>query len=42
MKDIHFDFDQYDLTEEARKILNEDAKVIVGSSHPHYTDRGAL
>jgi len=28
LKDIHFEFDQYDLTEEARKILTENAKVL--------------
>ncbi|OGP82321.1 MAG: peptidoglycan-associated lipoprotein [Deltaproteobacteria bacterium RBG_16_54_11] len=32
LKDILFQFDQYDLTEEARKILTEDAKVL--SKHP--------
>jgi peptidoglycan-associated lipoprotein len=32
LKDIHFQFDQYDLSEEARKILTEDAKVL--SNHP--------
>jgi len=32
LKDIHFQFDQYDLTEEARNILTEDAKVL--SNHP--------
>jgi peptidoglycan-associated lipoprotein len=31
-KDIHFQFDQYDLTEEARQILTENAKVL--SKHP--------
>lgn len=48
LKDIHFEFDQYDLTEEARKILNEDAKVIV--AHPtltiqiegHCDERGSI
>ncbi|MCJ7663246.1 MAG: OmpA family protein, partial [Desulfobacterales bacterium] len=32
LKDIYFQFDQYDLSEEARKILTEDAKVL--STHP--------
>jgi peptidoglycan-associated lipoprotein len=32
LKDIHFQFDQYDLTEEARNILTEDARVL--SNHP--------
>jgi len=32
LKDIQFQFDQYDLTEEARNILTEDAKVL--SNHP--------
>jgi peptidoglycan-associated lipoprotein len=32
LKDIHFDFDRYDLTEEARKLLTEDAKVL--ADHP--------
>lgn len=48
LKDVHFEFDQYDLTEEARKILNEDAKVL--SSHPtlviqiegHCDERGSI
>jgi peptidoglycan-associated lipoprotein len=29
LKDIQFSFDQYDLTEEARKILNDNSKVLV-------------
>lgn len=33
LKDIHFQFDQYDLTEEARKLLTENAKVL--SNHPN-------
>jgi len=32
LKDINFQFDQYDLTEEARKLLTENAKVL--SNHP--------
>jgi peptidoglycan-associated lipoprotein len=32
LKDIYFQFDQYDLSEEARKMLTEDAKVL--STHP--------
>lgn len=32
LKDIHFDFDRYDLTEEARKLLTEAAKVL--ADHP--------
>ena len=32
LKDIHFQFDQYDLTEEARNILTEDAKVLSKNS----------
>jgi peptidoglycan-associated lipoprotein len=32
LQDIHFDFDRYDLTEEARKILTENAKVL--ANHP--------
>jgi peptidoglycan-associated lipoprotein len=28
LKDIHFEFDRYDLTEEARNILTENAKVL--------------
>jgi peptidoglycan-associated lipoprotein len=32
LKDIHFQFDQYDLTEEARKLLTENARVL--SNHP--------
>jgi len=33
LKDIHFEFDKYDLTEEARKILAENAKVLL--AHPN-------
>jgi peptidoglycan-associated lipoprotein len=32
LKDIQFQFDQYDLTEEARKLLTENAKVL--ANHP--------
>jgi peptidoglycan-associated lipoprotein len=32
LKDIYFDFDQYDLTGEARRILTENAKVLI--AHP--------
>ena len=32
LKDIHFDFDQYDLTGDARRILTENAKVLI--AHP--------
>jgi peptidoglycan-associated lipoprotein len=32
LKDIYFDFDQYDLTGDARRILTENAKVLV--AHP--------
>jgi peptidoglycan-associated lipoprotein len=48
LKDINFEFDKYDLTEEARKILTEDAKVL--SAHPtlviqiegHCDERGSI
>jgi peptidoglycan-associated lipoprotein len=48
LKDVHFEFDRYELTEEARKILNEDAKVL--SAHPtlviqiegHCDERGSI
>jgi peptidoglycan-associated lipoprotein len=48
LKDIHFEFDKYDLTEEARKILNEDAQVL--SAHHnlviqiegHCDERGSI
>ncbi len=32
LKDVHYQFDQYDLTEEARQILTENAKVL--ANHP--------
>jgi peptidoglycan-associated lipoprotein len=32
LQDIHFDFDRYDLTEEARKLLTENATVL--ANHP--------
>jgi peptidoglycan-associated lipoprotein len=32
LKDIHFDFNRYDLNDEARKLLTEDAKVL--ADHP--------
>lgn len=32
LKDIHFEFDRYDLTDVAKKLLTEDAKVL--SNHP--------
>ncbi len=35
LQDIHFEFDKYDLTEEARRILAENAKVLV--AHPEVT-----
>jgi peptidoglycan-associated lipoprotein len=48
LKDIHFAFDKYDLTEEARKILTADALVL--SAHPtlviqiegHCDERGSI
>jgi peptidoglycan-associated lipoprotein len=33
LQDIHFQFDRYDLTEEARKFLTENAKVL--ANHPN-------
>ena len=33
LKDIHFAFDRYDLTDEARRILTENAKILL--AHPN-------